>query len=69
MVTMLLRGLPVRRLKRAGEPQKIRDDNGYWTKVEAYVMAPSAAQFTHGICPPCATTHYPEITMSSRPIA
>jgi GAF domain-containing protein len=32
---------------------RIRDDSGYWTKVEAYVKANSEAEFTHGICPDC----------------
>jgi hypothetical protein len=34
--------------------KKIRDDNGYWTQVEAYVTNHSAAEFTHSICPSCA---------------
>lgn len=33
--------------------KKIRDDHGYWTQVEVYVMAHSEAEFTHGICPDC----------------
>jgi PAS domain S-box-containing protein len=33
--------------------KKIRDDHGYWTQVEVYVMAHSDAEFTHGICPEC----------------
>ena len=33
--------------------KKIRDDNGYWTQVEAYVTSHSAAEFTHSICPSC----------------
>jgi PAS domain S-box-containing protein len=33
--------------------KKIRDDRGYWTQVEVYVMAHSQAEFTHGICPEC----------------
>ncbi len=33
--------------------KKIRDDQGYWTQVEVYVMAHSRAEFTHGICPEC----------------
>jgi tetratricopeptide (TPR) repeat protein len=36
--------------------KKIRDDQGYWTQVEAYVTAHSAAEFTHSICPSCTTT-------------
>jgi tetratricopeptide (TPR) repeat protein len=33
--------------------KKVRDDNGYWTQVEAYVASHSAAEFTHCICPNC----------------
>lgn len=33
--------------------KKIRDDQGYWTQVEAYVSKHSAAEFTHSICPSC----------------
>ena len=35
--------------------KKIREDNGYWTRVESYVSSHSAAEFTHCICPSCAT--------------
>lgn len=41
--------------------KKIRDDKGYWDKVEAYVEKHSKAKFTHGICPECAKKVYPEI--------
>lgn len=33
--------------------KKVRDDHGYWTQVEVYVMNHSNAEFTHGICPDC----------------
>jgi len=33
--------------------KKIRDDKGYWSKIEAYLSARTEAQFTHGICPDC----------------
>ncbi|HBO97623.1 MAG TPA: hypothetical protein DE315_08965 [Candidatus Omnitrophica bacterium] len=33
--------------------KKIRDDQGYWKKVEAYIQENSEAEFTHGICPDC----------------
>lgn len=40
---------------------KIRDDQGYWTQVEAYVSSHSAAEFTHSICPSCTdNTLYPD---------
>jgi sigma-B regulation protein RsbU (phosphoserine phosphatase) len=34
--------------------KRIRGDDQYWTQVESYVSARSDAQFSHGICPPCA---------------
>lgn len=33
--------------------KKIRDDQGYWTQIEAYIRDHSDAQFTHGMCPEC----------------
>jgi PAS domain S-box-containing protein len=33
--------------------KKIRDDKGYWNRVEVYVKEHSDASFTHGICPTC----------------
>ncbi|MBU1750032.1 MAG: PAS domain S-box protein, partial [Chloroflexi bacterium] len=40
--------------------KKIRDDQGYWNQIEAYIEAHSEAEFTHGICPECARRLYPE---------
>lgn len=34
--------------------KKIRDDKGYWTRIEQYIMEHTDADFTHGICPDCA---------------
>jgi len=34
--------------------KKIRDDEGYWSEVEAYIAKRSGATFTHGVCPSCA---------------
>jgi GAF domain-containing protein len=33
--------------------KRIRDDEGYWSQVEAYVHKATGADFTHGICPQC----------------
>jgi hypothetical protein len=33
--------------------RKIRDDQGAWTSLEAYVSEHSAAKFSHGYCPDC----------------
>ncbi|MBC7236080.1 MAG: response regulator transcription factor [Chloroflexi bacterium] len=38
--------------------KKIRDDEGYWHRVEEYISAHSDAVFTHGICPECMVTLY-----------
>lgn len=37
----------------------IRDDQGYWQGVEAYLHSHSEAQLTHGICPTCVKKHFP----------
>ena len=41
--------------------KKIRDDEGFWHQVEAYVRDHSEAEFSHGICPECKKELYPEI--------
>jgi CheY-like chemotaxis protein len=33
--------------------KKIRDDKGYWERVEFYITRHSDATFTHGYCPDC----------------
>ena len=40
--------------------KKIRDDNGYWNQLEAYISDHSEADFSHGICPECVKKLYPE---------
>jgi len=40
---------------------KIRDDKGYWQKIENYISSHSEAQFSHGICPNCAHQLYPDL--------
>jgi len=52
----LLRGL----LPMCAWCKKIRDDNGYWKKVETYIEEHSDAHFTHGICPDCLKENDPE---------
>ena len=37
----------------------VRDDAGFWTRVEAYVGERSGATFSHGLCPSCETELYP----------
>jgi len=40
--------------------RKIRDDKGYWTDLEAYILKHTDAAFTHGICPQCLQKTDPE---------
>jgi PAS domain S-box-containing protein len=40
--------------------KKVRDDKGYWQKVETYIQEHSEASFTHGICPDCLKKVDPE---------
>ncbi|MBU4233075.1 MAG: GAF domain-containing protein [Desulfobacterales bacterium] len=41
--------------------KKIRDDQGYWQQLEAYISQRSAAKFSHGVCPDCLQEHYSEL--------
>ena len=41
--------------------KNIRNDKGYWEKIETYIHDHSDAEFTHGICPECAKKLYPDI--------
>jgi hypothetical protein len=38
--------------------KKIRDDKGYWTRVEEYISEHSEVEFTHGLCSECAEKLY-----------
>jgi ligand-binding sensor domain-containing protein len=41
--------------------KKIRDDRGYWNKLEQYIGDHSQAAFSHGICPDCVQRLYPDV--------
>lgn len=41
--------------------KKIRNDKGYWERIEQYIGDRSTATFSHGICPECAQKSYPEM--------
>jgi PAS domain S-box-containing protein len=45
--------------------KNIRDDKGYWNKLEAYMHQHANVRFSHGICPDCAKKHYPEIDFTA----
>jgi sensor domain CHASE-containing protein len=40
--------------------KKIRDDKGYWEKVDVYIHKYSEADISHSICPDCLIKYYPE---------
>lgn len=41
--------------------KKIRDDEGYWHQVEAYLVEHTSAELTHSICPACLEQVHLEI--------
>ena len=41
--------------------KNIRNDSGYWQRVESYVQEHSQAEFTHGMCPECAKKYFPNL--------
>ncbi len=40
--------------------KKIRDDHGYWQKLDIFVREHCQTEFSHSICPDCITLLYPE---------
>jgi PAS domain S-box-containing protein len=40
--------------------KRIRDDQGDWQPIEAYIHERSNAEFTHSLCPTCIRKLYPE---------
>lgn len=41
--------------------KKIRDDKGYWEKVDVYIRKHSEADISHSICDECLKEHFPEV--------
>ena len=46
--------------------KKIRDDTGYWNKMETYIAQHAEVDFSHGICPDCIIKLYPEYADAAR---
>jgi|GEM_PF-1035190 len=44
--------------------KSIRDDKGYWNRLEAYIQQHSEAKFSHGICPDCVRKLYPDMDIN-----
>jgi PAS domain S-box-containing protein len=40
--------------------RRIRDQQGHWHDLETYIRNHTEAEFSHGICPECRRTLYPE---------
>jgi GAF domain-containing protein len=51
-----LRGL----LPMCAHCNKIRNDTGFWTRVELYISEHTDVQFSHGLCPDCIRELYPD---------
>ena len=41
--------------------KQIRDDKGFWNRVETYIEQNTEAKFSHGICPSCLSEFHPDI--------
>ena len=41
--------------------KNIRNDKGYWQKLETYMSEHTNLEFSHGICPKCKRKYYPDI--------
>jgi PAS domain-containing protein len=41
--------------------RQVRDDGGLWGRIEDYLGSRSSMEFTHAICPDCATRLYPDL--------
>ena len=46
--------------------KKIRDDEGYWDQLEAYISKHTDAKFTHGLCPECVEKYRAEMKNLSK---
>jgi len=42
--------------------KKIRDDAGYWDRMESYISTRTDARFSHGMCDACAQEHHGDLT-------
>ena len=49
--------------------KNIRDDKGYWNRIESYIHKHSEAEFSHGICPECMKKHFPGHEDDEEPVS
>lgn len=45
--------------------KKIRDDQGAWNQLEAYIAKHTESEFSHGICDECLGKHYPGVNRAA----
>lgn len=43
--------------------KKIRDDEGPWNQIEAYITKHTGTMFSHGICQECLKKYYPDLNI------
>ncbi len=48
--------------------KEIRDDKGYWNRLENYLESHSDAQFSHSICDTCLEKFYPELNDNKKDV-
>lgn len=41
--------------------KRIRNEAGYWSQVESYIMKHTDAVFSHGLCPQCIPKYFPDL--------
>jgi hypothetical protein len=46
--------------------KRIRKEDGSWQQVDDYISSRTATEFTHTICPSCASLLYPETSRQPR---
>lgn len=43
----------------------VRDDQGFWRRVEEFVSSQAGTQFSHGLCPSCLPKMYPDYAVDT----
>ena len=46
--------------------KNVRDDQGYWNRVETYMRDHTGAEFSHAVCPDCMDKLYPQLQEKRR---
>ena len=47
--------------------KNVRDDRGFWNRVETYVRDHTEAEFSHAVCPDCMRKLYPQFKHDDEP--